>query len=184
MFRSFLFLLVILTMFSAHAQSFNANSFLNDVVESFNNQDCLRYSSHFIKSIQSKKRREYGLFFAMNDSKMSLKESHIIFENDQKIEIFVSYSIDNNEFVSKILLDNEDGEWKINKEYMVKRPQVDAQLNVQTPQYASNPFKTGQTQNCSSGSCSTPRIPFGSLNSCRDYGFEPIPCRGGSCGVR
>lgn len=200
----FKFLILAIFPISAFAGE-DPSVFLNEVVDSFNNQDCLTYSSHFVESARPKKRKEAGLFFATNNSRMTLKEHHVLSEDEQFMEVAVAYSIDNNDYVSRLFLEREGDEWKIDREVFVKKPSseyANSSPDYSSPQavrtasqpqqqYTSNPFanrslppQPQQTQNCPGGVCGGPKVPFSSLKACRDYGFEPIPCRNGSCSVK
>jgi hypothetical protein len=195
-----IFVLTMIIPVSAFAGE-DPSLFLNGVVDSFNEQDCVAYSSHFVESVRSKKRKESGLFFASNDSKMILKEHHVLADEEQSMEVAVAYSIDNNDYVSRIFLQKENESWKIDREVLVKKPASEyassdysAPQNVRVAsqnqvQPTSNPFSNRtlppqQAQNCPGGVCGGPKVPFSSLNACRDYGFDPIPCRNGSCSIK
>lgn len=174
------------------------NNFLNNVVESFNNQDCVSYSSNYSSDTRQKRRREAGIFFASNDAKMSLKESHVLHEDKENAEVAVSYTIDGFDYVSRVFLTKEDGEWKISKEIPVRTESSKQYATTRIPErqsqtevYTSNPFSSSNTslppQNqsgCTNGKCGGPQAPFSTLRACRDYGFEPIPCRNGNCSIR
>jgi hypothetical protein len=182
-------------------QDSEATDFLNQVVDSFNNQDCGKYSSYFTESMRQKKRRESGLYFASNDASVSLKESHILSQEEERMEIAVAYlfKVDgqSSDLVSKIFLEKEGSEWKISKEVKIKNKN-ESDMFIAGPiatastaaVYASNPFQNQglppqpAQQNCSNGKCGGPQAPFASLKACRDYGFDPIPCRNGSCSTR
>jgi len=174
--------------------------FLSNVVQDFNSQDCAAYSSHFVESNRQKKRRESGLYFASNDHTMKLKENHILSESEDSAEVAVAYSIKDSDYVSRVFLSKEDGSWKISKELVVRNESPysdsdsDYQPVVQTGSrqvYTSNPFsnrplppQNNNVQNCPGGKCGGPQAPFSTLKACRDYGFEPIPCRNGNCSIR
>ncbi len=203
--RCFLFVVFVFSCLNVHANDYNNSEivdFLNDVVNSFNEQDCAKYSSHFIKPLRQKKRRDSGLYFASNNSTMSLKESHVLSEGETELEVAVSYKLKSDdqdaEFVSRIFLEKEEDSWKISKELIVSnKSEYDLLatgqfqvVNNQAVSYTSNPFANQslppqpQQQNCSNGRCGGPQAPFSSLKACRDYGFDPIPCRNGSCSTR
>jgi hypothetical protein len=199
MFNRVLVLLPLFFMFSVVKAETNLEitDFLNSVVQSFNSQDCVAYASHFTEPNRQKRRRDSGIYFASNNSTMSFKESHVLSETESSAEIAVAYSVKDSDYVSRIFLEKEDGEWRISKELIVKK-ESPYEMNYDLPQTTqttqttprSNPFANTslpaqQTrQNCPGGNCGGPQVPFGSLKACRDYGFDPIPCRNGSCSVK
>jgi len=193
-----LFLLVCLIPSVSYANQ-EITDLLNNVVDSFNNQDCAGYSSYFVESNRQKKRRESGLYFASNDHNMKLKESHVLSEGDNAAEVAIAYSIKDSDYVSRVFLEKEDGSWKISKEVIVRNdsPYADKDTQFvrgkQYQSYTSNPFsntplppqqQSQNVQNCPGGKCGGPQAPFSTLKACRDYGFDPIPCRNGSCTIK
>lgn len=196
---TFILLLLIVSSVAKAETNSDIADFLNSVVESFNDQNCAKYSSHFIETNRQKKRRDSGLYFASNDSNMSLKESHVLSEAELSAEVALAYSVKDSDYVSRVFLEKENGEWKISKEIIVKNesPYDETNDRIQISQtssnstssnsYTSNPFSNRSSppkQNCPGGRCGGPAAPFSTLKACRDYGFDPIPCRNGSCSTR
>lgn len=203
MFKKFFVSVIFVFFFSSAKADDSVSVFLNDVVDAYNSQDCSKYSSYYSESSRQKKRRESGLFFASNDAVMTLKESHVLNDDETSVEVAVAYSVKNSgsksDHVSRLILEKENGLWKINKEIIVKDGSVPAYNDTiqvvqnQQASYSSNPFANrslppqtaqAQPQGCPGGRCGGPQAAFSSLKACRDYGFDPIPCRNGSCSIK
>lgn len=185
----FILVLFFITSFTfVFADDEDINSVLSKAAEAYSNEDCVEYSNFFVENIRQKKRREAGLFFASNTVKFSLDEAHVLYEEELEAEVAVSYSKVysgfENKFSSIIHLKKENGFWKIEKEVGIKSLDQ-KQEYLATVQFSSSsqpscdkgmcpPQKSG----CVNGKCSGPDIPFNTLQMCRDYGFNPIPCPG------
>lgn len=168
---------------------------LEEAAEAYSNEDCISYSNCFVESSRKSKRRQAGIQFSLNDrSSLSLKEVHFLSEEPDSAEVAVRYKSDVGTMSSLIVLSKENGSWKIKSETNIKN--LDA--NPSSPsdysytQVSSVPFRVASSSNCSdgfcptpttsnnggcaSGNCGGPNIPFNTLQMCRDYGFDPIPC--------
>jgi len=155
---------------------------LERAVETFNQQDCKGYSSFFVEAVRNKKQRESGIFFAMNDCKMHLKESHVLARDEESAELAVSYEIDGRSVVSIVLLEKEGDYWKIAKETCKRSPPMEQQASYSPPiEVPVRQIDTQASGSCAGGKCGTPGVPFNVLKYCRDYNLNPNRCSDGSC---
>lgn len=191
----FILALIFATNFTLAFADENINSVLSKAAEAYSNEDCVEYSNFFVENIRQKKRREAGLFFASNTVKFSLDEVHVLHEEELEAEVAVSYSKVFSGFESKfssiIHLKKENGFWKIEREVEIKNlDQKQEHFAIAQFSRSSSQLSTPQTTSCNAGTCppqksgcvngkcSGPDIPFNTLQMCRDYGFNPIPCPG------
>lgn len=191
--RFFFFFVLVFSITSFEAMGDIKDS-LDGMVEAFNDQDCVAYSSYFTQSCKSKARRDAGLFFALNNATVSLEENHILVEDEAFAEVAVSYVLRTSDgsknLTSRLFLEKEDGSWKLKKEIFLAPKEKDASNRLASQRsFSSNPFvpnqpvtsnAPAQSQSCPGGSCS-PTNPFNVIQACRDFGLSPINCQDGSC---
>ena len=151
---------------------------IEGIAKALNSQDCVEYASFFSKELQSKARRDSGLFFAKNNTSFNLLEQHILSQEEDSAEVAISYEGSGKETVSRVFLKREDGCWKVIKEVPVK-----TENNFQQSYPERIPVQTTSTPNrCGSNNTCGTSNPFNVTSACRDYGLSPVSsCSGGSC---
>ena len=151
---------------------------IEGIAKALNSQDCVEYASFFSKELQSKARRDSGLFFAKNNTSFNLLEQHILSQEEDSAEVAISYEESGAEIVSRVFLKRENGCWKVIKEVPVKtenkfQQSYPERIPVQT---TSTPNRCGSNNTCGTSN------PFNVTSACRDYGLSPVSsCSGGSC---
>ena len=109
----------------------------------------VEYASFFSKELQSKARRDSGLFFAKNNAFFNLSEQHILSQEEDSAEVAISYEASGAETVSRVFLKRENGCWKVTKEVLVK---TEKKFQQACPEII--PVRTTSAPNrCGSGRC-------------------------------
>ena len=122
---------------------------IEGVAKALNAQDCVEYASFFSKELQSKARRDSGLFFAKNNAFFNLSEQHILSQEEDSAEVAISYEASGAETVSRVFLKRENGCWKVTKEVLVK---TEKKFQQACPEII--PVRTTSAPNrCGSGRC-------------------------------
>jgi hypothetical protein len=175
----------------------DVGNFLESIVEAFNKQDCVLYSSYFTKENRDSARRKAGMSFAKDDINISLVEHHILDQVDETAEVALAYKVSSENWsgkvVSKVFLEKEGGAWKLTKEVTVQRrieqtgyfgqpvsnvpPKVarnnNNAPNCQNGRCGVQPNFQIQATGCANGQCGT-KLPFNTNDYCKDFGLKPV----------
>ena len=174
----------------------DVGNFLESIVEAFNKQDCVLYSSYFTKENRDSARRKAGMSFAKDNINVSLVEHHILDQVDESAEVAIAYKVSSENWsgkvVSKVYLEKEGGAWKLTKEVTVQRrveqtgyfgqpannaPAKVARNNNNVPNCQNGrcevQVQVQPSGGCANGQCGT-RLPFNTNDFCRDLGLKPV----------